>query len=127
MKRKKHVDVDGLRAGDELDKIVALNIYGHLHDSSWFIDDKKRKKTQYFGPAFSTNYNDAMNALNQYLRARRGCVKSYCIVQQMEEGPYSCIAELRLPGEFDNLRYVRAWAPTLPLALARLLAKAPMK
>lgn len=127
MKRKKLVDVDDLKAGDELDTLVALNLYGHLHDASWFVDDKKHKKTQYFGPAFSTNYHDAMDALNQYLRVRRGCVKSYCIVQQMEEGPYSCIAEVRLPGEFDNLKYVRAWASTMPLAIARLLAKVPMK
>lgn len=124
---KKKLDADDLRAGDELNKLVAINLYGHLHEATWFVDDKKRKKTLYFGPAFSSNYKDAIDALNYYLKVRRGCVKSYCLVQQMEEGPYSCIAEMRLPGEFEMLTYVRAWGDTMPLAIARMLAKVPMK
>lgn len=126
MKRKDYIDIDGLKAGDELDRQVAKNVYSKLCDSSWFIPIKGRKRPQYFGPRFSTDLKDSMEALTEYVKRYGYMIKSYCLIEQTEKGPYSCTAEMRI-ATGTELSYVRSWAPTMPHAIARMLSKVPTK
>jgi hypothetical protein len=121
---KKKPDIDGMKAGDELDKLVALNVFHVAKNSMWFV--KNKKKTQYLGPQFSTNISDAMEALNFYVK-HNPTMLSYNLGEQLEKGPYSCTAELRFPSSLSGIQYVRCWASTVSLAIARVLAKAPKK
>ena len=124
MKKKRRVRYytpDDRPAGDEIDRLVAQTIYGTIHNSSWFI--KEKRKIHYYGPRFSTDLTDAMEALRFYNLHYGHLVKSYCLLEQTEKGPYSATAELRHEGPM----YTRSWAPTLPLAISRMLLKAPKK
>lgn len=115
---KKKQCPDDMKAGDELDKLVALNVYKG-RNASWFIKDKKN--VIYVGPKFSTDIADSMAALKTYCTFNS--VRFYNLNEQSEEGPYSCTAEIGVTPE--PMRYSRSWGPTLPLAIARVLAKAP--
>lgn len=127
--KKKHIDIDDMKAGTALDELVAKNIFKQFWrdpgNSTWFIKDKRQ--LLYYGPNFSGNTFDAMAALEFYIA--NYSVLSYKLIEQMEKGPFSCTAEFRLPGEIKEAgdRYVRSWAPTLALAISRALAKAPKK
>jgi len=118
MKKK---DPDCMSAGDELDMLVASNVYKGKNGTSWFVKDKK--KVLYLGPKFSTDITDAMKALTTFVKNHT--TLSYRLDEQLEEGPYSCTVELRFPSALTGIRYSRSWANTLPLAIARVLAKAP--
>lgn len=118
---KKRIDTDSIPAGDKLDMLVASNVYKGKHCTTWFVKDKK--KVLYLGPKFSTDINDAMKALATFIK--NNTMLSYRLDEQLENGPYSCTAEFRFPSPLTGVRYSRSWASTLPLAIARVLAKAP--
>lgn len=131
-KKTKYIDPDALRAGDELDRLVAVGVFEpHWRDSKnsdWFVKGKKHDQAHYFGPKFSQDMSYAVEALTFYYKHTNG-ILSYRLDHQMEEGPYSCTAELRMMPEIPDggVHYVRAWAPTLPLAISRMLVKATIK
>lgn len=120
---KKHVDIDDLQAGDEIDGQLAQYLYGNIN-TTWFIQDKG-KCAQYFGPRFSCKITDAMDALHYYRKHYGRLITSYCLLEHLEGGPYACTAELRLVGKYSSPVILRSWAPTLPLAITRVLLKAP--
>lgn len=121
-RNKKHIDIDDMKVGTELDELVARNIYA-VHCPTWFIRDGR--KLLYYGPRFSESINDALGAIKFYITHHK--VLSYKLDEQIKKDPFACTAEMRLPGTFYDLSYVRSWAPTLPLAIARMLAKVPKK
>ena len=129
-KKKTYVDFDDLEAGDKIDRYLALHVYGgnklvEFYHSHWFVKEK-RGKYQYLGPRFSSDMAEAMKALNFYIKHHD--VTSYSLIVQMEKGPYSCVAEMRRPSaELSGISYARAWAPTLPLAIVRMLLSIPIK
>lgn len=119
---KKHIDIDDMKAGTELDELVAKNVYVS-HCATWFIKDGR--KILYYGPRFSENLAEAMSAIKFYIVHHK--VISYKLDEQLEKNPFACTAEMRIPGKFYDLSYIRSWAPALPLAIARMLAKVPKK
>lgn len=119
---KKYVDIDDMTAGDDIDGRVAQSLYGNIHNATWFVQDKG--KMRYFGPRFSCRIVDAIDVLNYYMKNYGHLISSYCLLEHTEKGPYACTAELRRIG--SNL-IIRSWGPTLPLAISRLMLKAPKK
>lgn len=127
MKKKKHIDIEDMKAGDDIDWLVAKRLYSEDNRNKlWFVKDtRKNSKPQYFGPRYSTSMIDAMTALDLYCSNYKHLIKAWYLREQLAEDPYACSAEVMLAR--SEFIWIRSWAPTMPLAIARLMLKVPLK
>jgi hypothetical protein len=126
MKKKKHIDVDDMKAGDDIDWMLTKKLYDDkTRNKLWFIKGP-RGKYQYFGPRYSTSLEEALSALYVYCGTHKEIVKAYYLREEMGDSnnPYACTAEIL----FNRPQFfaIRSWASTMPLAITRMLLKAPM-
>lgn len=124
MKKKKHIDIDDMKAGDDIDWMLAQRLYDQKSRNMWFVEGpRKNSKPQYFGPKYSTSLIDAMTALNIYCLTYKHLIKAWRLREEQGEDPFACTAEVMLS---QSCMSVRSWAPTMPLAITRMLLKAPL-
>lgn len=125
--KKKHIDIEDMKAGDDIDWLVAKRMFdAENRNKLWYVKGpRKNSKPQYFGPKYSSSMEDAMSVLNIYCSNYKHLIRAWYLREQLGEDPYACSAEVMLAR--SEFIWIRSWAPTVPLAIARLMLKVPLK